>query len=233
MSTRESVQSSIAVGRNKRVIFVPGLCCRADIWEHAKGMLPEFDAITLEWPWPEQIHDYNEGANWLKAQIEQYRPEFVVAHSFGGIIALHHRSTLLQEPDWSLVVVEAFLVTPDPFFRNHVWLPSPELETRVKGMLAVEKERFPILRQVATADDPPEWRTQVLSVRASYIYGGRSGEYSADEISELAGIPKNSGHPVSIVNQASHFLMLEQPASFYLAIRESLSGQTGGHSLAQ
>jgi pimeloyl-ACP methyl ester carboxylesterase len=211
-------------------LFVPGLCCRSDIWEHAGAgaHLPGVEVVALDWPWPERIRSYDDGAAWLGEEILVHRPQVVVGHSFGGVLALHLRSGLDAQPGWTLVVVDTFLVTPHPFFRNHVWQPAPTLRERISAMLSEQRPRFPILRGVASAEDPPGWRDRALATRATYIYGGRSGEYSPASLGELAGIPAAAGHDVRAVPGTSHFPMLERPNDFYATLRELLwTGRPG------
>lgn len=203
-------------------LFVPGLCCRSDIWDEASTHLPGVYVVALDWPWPERLRSYDDGAAWLAGEIRAHRPDFVVGHSFGGVLALHLCSQLQPQPEWRLVIVDTFLVTPHPFFRNHVWQPVPALRERVATMMSEERPRFPILREVASADDPPEWRERALATRAAYIYGGRSGEHSPASLGELAGVPESAGHDVRSVEGTSHFLMLERPEEFYTTLRDVL-----------
>ena len=200
-------------------LFVPGMCCRSGIWDGAGALLPEVDVVTLDWPWPERLHSYDDGAAWLADEIRAHRPQFVGGHSLGGVLALHLCSRLRARPEWALVVVDTFLVTPDPVFRNHVWLPLPELRERIATMLAEERARFPILRELAAAEDPPQWRDQLLGAPAAYVYGGRSGERPPASLGELAGVPASSGHDVP---RTSHFPMLERPGAFYATLRDIL-----------
>lgn len=210
------------VSSSVRGMFVPGLCCRSDIWEQAGALLPGVDVVTLDWPWPERIASYDDGAAWLADEIRAHRPRFVVAHSFAGVLALHHCSRLPAPPEWSLVIVDTFLVTPHPFFRNHVWQPTPALRERIATMLSAERSRFPILREVASSEDPPGWRDRALEARATYVYGGRSGEHAPAALGELAGVPASAGHDVRVVPATSHFLMLERPEAFYATLRDVL-----------
>ena len=86
---------------------------------------------ALDWPWPERIRSYDDGAAWLGEEILVHRPKVVVGHSFGGVLALHLRSPLGTQPEWTVVVVDTFLVTPHPFFRNHLFQPAPALRERI------------------------------------------------------------------------------------------------------
>ena len=203
-------------------LFVPGLCCRSDIWEHAPARLPGIDIIAVDWPWPERLHDYDDAAAWLAGEIDIHRPQFVVGHSFGGVVALHRRGRMTAPPEWRVVIVDTFLVEPHPFFRNHVWGPAPALRERVATMLDEERSRFPILREVASAEDPPEWRERALAIGAAYIYGGRSGEHAPESLGEMAGVPAGAGHDVRAVPGASHFPMLERPDVFYATLLDVL-----------
>lgn len=203
-------------------LFVPGLFCRSDIWEHALSFLPGVEVIALYWPWPERLGSYDDGAAWLADEIEAHRPTFVVGHSFGGILLLHLRSGLASAPHWPAIIVDGFLVTPDPFFQNHVWQPAPALRERIATMLSENRPRFPLLQKVASAEDPPAWRARVLATTATYIYGGRSGEHSPAAIGELAGVPASAGHDVRAVPGTSHFPMLERPAEFYATLSDVL-----------
>lgn len=203
-----------------KVLFVPGLCCRSEIWEEAAAHLPGVDIVALDWPWPERLRSYDDGAAWLGEEVLTHRPQFVVGHSFGGVLALHLCSWQEPQPEWALVVVDAFLVTPHPFFRNHVWQEAPALRERISAMLSEERLRFPVLREVASGEDPPGWRDRALASRATYIYGGRSGEYSPALLGELAGVPAGAGHDVRAVPGTSHFPMLEQPEEFYATLRD-------------
>jgi pimeloyl-ACP methyl ester carboxylesterase len=203
-------------------VFVPGLCCRPDIWEGAHALLPGVDVVALEWPWPERLRSLDDGAAWLAGEIREHDPDFVVAHSFAGVLALHLCGQLPQPPGWDLVIVETFLVAPHPFFRNHVWQPPPGLAERIATMLAEERLRFPVLREIALAEESAQWRERSVAVDASYIYGGRSGEYTAASLGELAGIPARAGRDIRLVRAASHFPMLERPEEFYAALRAVL-----------
>ena len=203
-------------------LFVPGLCCRSEIWDEARTFLQGIEVLALDWPWPEEIASYDDGARWLANEIAAHRPHFVVGHSLGGLIALHLRSHLQAPPDWRLVIVDTFLVTPHPFFRNHVWQPAPALRDRVATMLAEERPRFPILRQLAASEDLPQWPARLLTPRATYIYGGRSDAYSAASLGEMAGVPASSGHDVHTVPGTSHFPMLERPDAFSATLADIL-----------
>lgn len=203
-------------------IFVPGLCCRAEIWEGAAAGVPGVDVVALDWPWPERLRSYDDAADWLAEEIEGRRPRFVVAHSFGGIVALHLASRTPTPPSWRLVIVEAFLVTPHPFFRNHVWQPAEAVRSRVAGMMEEERPRFPVLRAVASGDDPPGWHERALAVPARYVYGGRSGEHAPGTLGEMAGVPSSAGHDVRVVADTAHFPMLERPEELYATLRDVL-----------
>lgn len=203
-------------------LFVPGLYCRSDIWEDAAAHLGGVEVVALDWPWPERIRSYEDGAAWLADEIRAHRPQFVVGHSFGGVLALHLCSQSARPPEWLPVLVDTFLVTPHPFFRNHVWQSAPALRERVATMLSEERRRFPILGEVASAEDPPEWHARVLRVRATFLYGGRSGEYSAASLGGLAGVPASADHDVRSVPGTSHFPMLERPEELYGTLRDVL-----------
>ncbi len=215
--------SDIARAHPTRMLFVPGLCCRAEIWEHAHALLPGIRCVALEWPWPERVRSYDDGAAWLADAIDAHAPDAVIAHSFGGVIALHLRASLVAAPAWRLVVVDTFLVEPHPFFRNHVWGEAPELRARIAAMLEAERPRFPLLREVAMADDPPGWRERVLGAGASFVYGGRSNEHGAATLGAMAGVPAGAGHDVRVIEGASHFPMLERPEAFYAGLGSVLA----------
>jgi pimeloyl-ACP methyl ester carboxylesterase len=203
-------------------IFIPGLFCLSEIWEASSVHLLGVDAVALDWPWPERIASYDEGAAWLADKIRAHEPDFVVGHSLGGVIALHLCGGLRRRPAWDLVIVDTFLVTPHPFFRNHVWQPAPALQERVAAMLAAERPRFPVLRGVASGEDPPGWLERALATHAAYIFGARSGEHAPASLGELAGVPASAGHDVRAVPDTAHFPMLERPEEFYATLRDVL-----------
>jgi len=208
--------------RAMRLVFVPGLCCRASIWDDARALMPDADAVAIDWPWPERIRSYDDGASWLADAIATHAPDVVVAHSFGGVIALHLRASLAAAPRWRLVVVDTFLVDPHPVFRNHVWGDAAALRTGIAAMLDAERPRFPLLRELAMADAPAGWRERALGAGASFIYGGRSDEHDAATLGALAGVPANAGHDVRVVGGASHFPMLERAEAFVEVLRLAL-----------
>ena len=203
-------------------VFLPGLCCRSDIWDQARVQLPGVDVVALDWPWPERIASRDDGAAWLAEEIRARGPRFVVGHSLGGLLALHLRSRLRERPEWDLVIVETFLTGPHEFFRNHLWQPVPALRERIAAMLAEERTRFPILRKVASEDEPDEWRARVNATPAIFIFGGRSGEHAAATVANMAGVSPSAAHDIRVVQGASHFPMLERPEEFYAILRDVL-----------
>jgi pimeloyl-ACP methyl ester carboxylesterase len=203
-------------------LFLPGLCCRSNIWEHAIEHLPGVDVVAMEWPWPERIHSYDDGAEWIASAIRTHRPGFVVAHSLAGVFALHLYGSVNRPRDARLVVIDTFLVTPHPFFRNHTFCADEALRERIATMLAEEQSRWPILREIARSDEPRDWYARALASEADYIYGARSGEYSARVIGEMAGLSPTVEREIRAVPRTSHFLMLERPDAFYSTLRNIL-----------
>ncbi len=198
-------------------IFLPGLHCRADIFEGVSQHLPHLHPIFLDWPWPEQLCDTPQAAQWLAEQVSLHQPQGITGHSMGGVAALYLYGYRRHTPALPVIIVDTFLQDPHPFFRNHLWEPTPELEHRIQEMLCAERERFPQLRQAAMRFGPPaDWRERVCTTHAQFIYGGRSGEHSDAKIGELAGLPPDDPR-VQVIPGTSHFLMLEQPALFYTA----------------
>jgi pimeloyl-ACP methyl ester carboxylesterase len=122
-----------------------------------------------------------------------------------------------------LIVGDSFLTDPHPFFRNYVEQDKPELLARLKQMFQGKKARYPQLSQVASGEDPTEWYERALTLDAHYIFGTRSGQYDAQKIGELAGIPRQLNKRIYAISGCSHFPMLEEPKAFYATLKSCLS----------
>lgn len=212
-------------------MFVPGLNCRPEIFEDAARYWSDAQVIVLEWPWPERSRSMEDVAGWLIEQIELHAPDGITGHSLGGVAALYLHAYCPEAPRLPSVIVDTFLMTPHPFFRNHVWDEGSEVARRVREMLDAERPRFPELRDAVMSFGPPDdWRDLARRADAQFIYGGRSGEYDPATLGELAGLDHDDPR-VQVVPETSHFLMLERPELFYAAHAEAVSRLLGAEKM--
>lgn len=203
-----------------RCLFVPGFAVRPAVWEEID--LPGLTAVCTAWP-EQGITTLDDAGRWVAAEAERTGVEAVVGHSLGGIAALHAWGRMGRVPVPRLVVVDSFLTTPHPMFRNHVWGDRPVLAARVAAMLAEERPRYPAL-QALVRDLPldAEWARAAAATGAAFIWGGRGSDLAPEGIARLAGLPEGAVNPVFVVPDASHFLMLEQPSRFRGALEAAL-----------
>ena len=207
-------------------MFVPGLHCEASIFEGVPRGEPDLDPIFLDWPWPERLDSMDQAAGWLLEQIETHEPMGLTGHSLGGVLSLYLH--VHHGVDLPLVILDAFFQEPHPFFRNHTWEATEELESRVQEMLVRGRARFPRLRAAAMSFEPTDsWRAAVAAAPAAFVYGGRSGEHDAGTLASMAGLPEP--HPrVQVIEGTSHFLMMERPEPLYAAHRRARRSLQGG-----
>lgn len=206
-----------------RVLFVPGLNCTPAIWEHAAA-LPWLEALTPAWP-TEGIRSMDDAGRWLAEQIEATDAQAVVGHSLGGTTTLHLFGQLERRPLLPLVIVDSFMVTPHPMFRNHVWNGPEALEVRVRAMLDAQRPRYLELHQVAWAfEEDAAWIDAAVGTGATFVYGGRD-ETEANVVATRAGMPEHGLEQVRLIPGTSHFLMLEQPDAFHRVLVEAIGQQ--------
>ncbi|MFN3199450.1 MAG: alpha/beta fold hydrolase [Bradymonadia bacterium] len=212
-----------------KCLCVPGLACSSDIFEAAAEHLPGLSVHAVDWPLPERITTMDATAFWVAEQIEATGAEVVIGHSLGGLAALHLYAIAPERMTARLFIADTFLAGPHPMFRNFLWQPPQPLEARVHQMLDTLRPKFPVLREAVMGfEETPTWREAALKSGAIFIYGGRGGEVSDDELARRAGIPEGATNTVHVVPGTSHFLMLEAPEAFYGHIREAVQASDQG-----
>lgn len=122
-----------------------------------------------------------------------------------------------------VVLVESFITDPPPFFRNLLYQPEPALESEVMSMLRTDGSRYPqrLRDQISQVDALS--CLPAAECRVAAIYGNR-GVHEAEAREALGWTEDIARHiPVSIVDSAAHFPMLENPEGFMTALRETLA----------
>lgn len=198
-------------------LFAPGFACTSDIWEGAQARLPDVRVLTLDWP--RGLATVSAAADYLRQIIDREQPAGLVGHSMGGMLTLE----LLVSGRLGAVrplIIDAFLATPAPLFRNFVHGEDPALEVRVRAMIdGIKPLMAPLQKALQTWETPAEWVTACLDSPARYIYGGRGAD--RDRVLEALGWPPGRAEVASIdvISETSHFLMLEKPDAFYSCVR--------------
>jgi pimeloyl-ACP methyl ester carboxylesterase len=197
------------------VLFLPGYACTTRIWDSLLPALsPEIDATLLDWPTAKTagFHTLADFSQWLQSRFSLASFDWIVGHSLGGLAAaqalMQHR---LATP--KLILLESFLEPPTPYFQNLVMPEAPpELVERIQGMLQTERPRYSPELSIALKDV----RMGEVAARSPLsmyaIYGGR-GCRDPQPVIEALGWPAalKEKIPVSVVPDACHFPMLEQP----------------------
>lgn len=201
-------------------LFLPGYACTAAIWQPVKHLLEPHAAVTAL-NWPREIlpglPDIASFARWLATNHNIAEFDLVCGHSMGGMVAL----TLAAQGliNTRIVLVESFITPPGPFFQN-LLMPNcePELKTRVTAMLETEaKFHNPSLRAVLRGTDLAPFLARVKTpVAALYGDRGTSPAAVAENLAWPAAVTTRV--PVTVIPNACHFPMLENPPAAAKAI---------------
>lgn len=199
-----------------RWLLAPGFACTSMLWRHFEEHCPDVEGCPVVWP--EGLTTVSSAADHLLARIEATDPDVVVGHSMGGVLAL--ALAVEGRHDRPMIIVDAFLNFPPPFFRNFVH-ENEALEAEVKAMLEPEKARRTALQAALQAwEDPPDWIQACHATGAAFIYGGRGAPDDATVIDHLGWPPGSAaGVPLAVLPRTSHMMMLERPAAFYARVR--------------
>ncbi len=207
-------------------LFLPGYACTTQIWQPVYEKIKEICEAGLV-DWPAEVTPGFDGlddfADWL---YETYWPEeydFIAGHSLGGLVALQLlASSRVTVP--RVILVETFLLPPGPFFRNLV-LHETNATRIIPEMLEREGEHYSAhLREAIREVDMSE---QVLKAggRLYALYGDR-GCRRPERVQEELRWPEEmaAGVEVSVIPEACHFPMLENPEAAARTLRRVLNG---------
>ena len=205
-------------GRQKlraRGLVLPGYACTSQIWRSIRAELDAlYDITWVDWPCEltAEFHSIAAFAHWLRLAIQPAYYDFVIGHSLGGLVALEaiNRDRELFR---QVILVEAFLMSPPPFFRSLFLSPTLGQDERlILDMMERERAHYsPRLRQALRQVDMSRLVAS-LSTKVQAFYGDRGcGEPHRVE-RELAW-PGELQHrvQVSVVSNAAHFPMIENP----------------------
>lgn len=203
------------------LVLLPGYGCRSWIWRSVtEGLRHSGEALALDWPLDDMSAetDLNALSRWVADRVPDNA--LLAGHSMGGLVAL--KAAGLSKVR-GVVLVESFITDPPPFFRNLLYQPEPALESEVMSMLRTDGPRYPQhlrdqISQVDALNCLP-----AADCRVAAIYGNR-GAREAEAREALGWTEDIARHiPVSIVDSAAHFPMLENPEGFMTALRETLA----------
>jgi pimeloyl-ACP methyl ester carboxylesterase len=215
-------------------VFVHGHCCSSRHWAEARARLGEHTRLELlslpghdDVPLPsDRPLDIAACAEHVLRETAALHGPVLVGHSLGGMIGMQ---CLLDRPDAfsALVLVDAFpsLGMPEPFTRSYWEGSPPTLKARIVRQMMDRRKRLPatLWESIVAFDARPDLARLAAPVRG--IYGDR-GEVDhavlAKSLREfgLGAIPDLEIHTVE---QAGHFVMLEQPEAFYACLAGVLS----------
>jgi pimeloyl-ACP methyl ester carboxylesterase len=199
----------------KRVMFLPGYACTSAIWRPVCEELgSNYDPILVNWPIQATpgFHTLNDFADWLHDTFWPGGCDALVGHSLGGLVAIQLlASGKVAVP--KLILVETFLVSPDPFFHN--LLLSGESSDQGKGILKMlhrqEAHYSPGLREAIRDLDMSQ---QVLQVGKTFhaLYGDRGCGKPEMVLEKLGWTAQISAHvEARVIPGSCHFPMLENP----------------------
>ena len=202
------------------ICFIPGYACRASIFDAVLKKLPS--SFAIEWPLDEllEMDDHEVFCDWLCSRYERELSDCraLVGHSLGGGIAFY-LSMRRQFKNVQVILVDYFLNTPPPFFRNYCCEHTPVgIHEDICQMMAKTKPYFNPAVLSSFEDYRPQLlarREQLNGLKLCAIYGMRSeGNWQrVEEALELS--PEMKDYlDLHFIENAAHFPTVEQPEAF-------------------
>lgn len=198
-----------------RLLILSGFTCTSPIWNPLQHFLPQdIQPSLVDWPVHQarRLEDVDELADWLLDAYDIPAYDCLAGHSMGGLVAA--RALAKCTPTHTrLVLVESFLTTPAPFFRN-LLMPEtdPALLRLVTEMMDSQRGFYsPVLQEkLRHTDFFPQHPLPPVHVTA--IYGDR-GCADLERVTALLNWPEelSAAIPVALIPNACHFPMLENP----------------------
>jgi pimeloyl-ACP methyl ester carboxylesterase len=182
------------------------------------------EGIFVDWP-PDSEDRFPTPAalaDWVRATCLGAETELtLIGHSMGGLVAVD-LAGLLGARVRRVILVESFMTPPGPFFRNLLLESAPEpLRVTVTQMLQRgQAKASTALRAALQVDYSP--KLPDLTCQLSAAYGDRGCGDRTHVMAALGWSPAVAKRvPVTIVPNACHFPMLENPEVMRQILREN------------
>jgi len=222
-------------------VFVHGYSCSSSHWLQAEERLGDrFEVWRLSLPGhdatplPEDRPlDIAACSDYVARQVRESGRvgAVLIGHSLGGMVGMQCAA---EHPELfsALILVDAFprLGAPDPFTKSYWRGSPPKLKGRVVRQMLNNRRKLPstLWESVVAFEGQPHLSRLTVPVRG--IYGDR-GEDDAARLTNLLtefGLGAAPDVELHIIRNAGHFVMLEQPATFYRLLARVLDGLPGG-----
>lgn len=192
-------------------LFLPGYACTGKIWDQLAHPIKALNGKIIDWPKGKlgELTTIDSFANWIVGQCPS-KPDYIVGHSMGGLVALHVAEKMAVE---KLILVESYLLTPPPFFRNVLMETTPdEIRTKIFGMLNEEKVFYSGQLRDQLQNLNMLSLVEKLKSNIVLVYGDR-GIGNNDEVIHNLGLSDQIQAKVTIevVADSCHFPMVENP----------------------
>lgn len=194
-------------------LVLPGYACTSQIWNSIRSRLETtHDIKWVDWPHDvtSRLDTISAYADWLRPTFRQGHFDFIIGHSMGGLVALE-----LATPDDGLllnvILVETFLQTPAPFFRNLLMESAPgDIAQPVLDMLEREKPHYSYRLQKALKEDGIYRLADGMTARLHAIHGDR-GNGNPEEVKKELEWPDEWQQRIQVraIENACHFPMIE------------------------
>lgn len=196
-------------------LVLPGYACTAQIWNPIRDRLGKIHDITwVDWPHDvtTRLETVSAYADWLYPVFKRGNFDFIIGHSMGGLIALElakRDNGLLR----NVILVETFLQTPSPFFRNFFMESTPaEIAQPVLDMLDREKPHYSSRLKETLKQDGIYQLDDEVRARLHAIHGDRGNGNLAEVRKELDWSEYFQQRvQVSVIENTCHFPMVENP----------------------
>lgn len=203
-------------------LFLPGYACTGKIWDQLAQPINAFNGIIIDWPKEklDALTTINSFANWIIGQCSS-KPDYIVGHSMGGLVALQAAEKMAVE---KLILVESYLLTPPPFFRNVLMETAPDhIKTNIFGMLNQEKGLYSEELRVQLQNLNMLPLVEKLKSNIALVYGDRGIGNNTEVIHNLGLSDQIQAKvTIEIVEDSCHFPMVENPQAMEKILCELL-----------
>ncbi|MCO4780949.1 MAG: hypothetical protein KC646_01390 [Candidatus Cloacimonetes bacterium] len=214
--------------KDLKLCFIPGYACSGDIFSEISRLFPS--SFIVDYPLS-SMGKIDTMDKLCELVLQKYQDQLIdcdaiIGHSLGGGVAMQ----LSLSPKFKLkkiVLLDYFLDTPPPFFRNYCSdQTSSQIHQQVKTMLSSLKPHFNIA--VTSSGDDYSYdflkrRHQINQEKLIAIYGMRS-EKDPMIVKKHLNYTNDFDRFIDFyfIEQSAHFPMLENPSDLHKLLLQTL-----------